>query len=1359
MTNIKMTNESETFTPDRQFSSRYEHDGSSENHRESRTGTKSKLVVRDSAHKSHRISPPKPSEVHSGSSLDSTTRISVILDDHLQSTIDSSTCEDPNCTRTRFLSLRSRQSLLERINILENKLNQQHQYQRTLARTISTNNKESMDREMSLVEQKERRIHDLERLVEDQRKLRLQDARQVEEKAAKIKEWVANKLKELEDQNKKLKEQNKRQKEQVDNLNNKLAILSPLVTRKFQGRCEAIKTLENKALISNKNEIFTFVDSNRSISTKRRHMKNSFRAVSSSSNSDNDQDSVTPRRHNFEASDLSVTKSSIHQPKSNTAKINPGMTLPAKIKRESSTKPHDHTIATTRRNQKGSPVYDSVTLEPKRNLAEIAENRTKLTNNDLPEVSQRRNKYGDPNVYDAPHIERHYDEDNPPPPPLHQSDRWEQALYQLAQDTCAQIKAQHLDGSSKYSSTQNLSKEHESTRHSLESELSNCNQQPDCSNKNNLLAVIRPTFTNILGEQMNENFILDSDSDIFLELSNSGSAPIESSNHHTSNDNSSSRSSQHVPISQYKSHCYDTADQYDVPSLEYSSMQLDSPIRSKNNHREIIRTQSIRKPPIIENLFDIISTDLMKRGYLIKPGAIKNHRRWYVLKNFHLYCYKNENEEMTKSNPDLKFKLTPDCKITAGVSMGDNNYPFKISSQGKVYQLIAESPDVRDEWLKIIGVALSMSDLNPETLVRSRSSHEGMVSMIRQGYTKKCYASLVDHVLFFLKSNNEPIPIGYLPLKESRVREISSGLESYDDESYTTGSNQDGFNHECSLAIYPKFAKNCDPTYLTLADQQDVDKWFFHLAKASCSDQSSGTPYERSLFKIMMKRSSEQFDSLYSSDEDNDQITCKWADYATLAYVDKPVSQPLTTLPNESSKLNAIELFKSIQLFTQVPLNPIGIDYHVCLLQNCLKKYLDNPELRNEFYAQIIKQTTYIRHNCGLLSPVKNTRTNLTCINEHSDSRDKCHIEINPNNLDNVAKDKHSSRSASLSEDYRKKSSTNDYDMSNEKQRCAPVPSSSKEIVQAFQILAATLSLTLPTGRIRWWLENHLATFSNETNFLGKYAKYCRQAFERTLINGPREMIPSRTEILGLILRNPYDHSHPHSIPVNFMDDSYILVGADGSTTVEEFMSSLCSQTDIRISRLSDFYLFSDDPLDGDVLHILEPQRKLMDVVGWWEHTFRREHSGRFENTRVIKLVCKKRLPLIKSTHETDREKLLIVHQINYEILNGRLPVTDALAYELGALMLQIELRDYRVHQDEGNLEEKLYASISKYTPPGIRLRPQNVSNGSKAYDNSNGYGAKPAAIELSSRWQVLEGRTPSDCTRIYLNCVRRLSV
>lgn len=51
-------------------------------------------------------------------------------------------------------------------------------------------------------------ITQLEVQVEQQRLLRLQDAKQVEAKAAKIKEWVTNKLRDLEEQNQVLREQN-----------------------------------------------------------------------------------------------------------------------------------------------------------------------------------------------------------------------------------------------------------------------------------------------------------------------------------------------------------------------------------------------------------------------------------------------------------------------------------------------------------------------------------------------------------------------------------------------------------------------------------------------------------------------------------------------------------------------------------------------------------------------------------------------------------------------------------------------------------------------------------------------------------------------------------------------------------------------------------------------------------------------------------------------------------------------------------------------------------------------------------------------------------------------------------------------
>lgn len=59
-------------------------------------------------------------------------------------------------------------------------------------------------------------ISQLESKIEEQKQLRLQDAKQVELKAARIKEWVTNKLRELEDQNRLLREQNTKCNQQLD---------------------------------------------------------------------------------------------------------------------------------------------------------------------------------------------------------------------------------------------------------------------------------------------------------------------------------------------------------------------------------------------------------------------------------------------------------------------------------------------------------------------------------------------------------------------------------------------------------------------------------------------------------------------------------------------------------------------------------------------------------------------------------------------------------------------------------------------------------------------------------------------------------------------------------------------------------------------------------------------------------------------------------------------------------------------------------------------------------------------------------------------------------------------------------------
>lgn len=89
-----------------------------------------------------------------------------------------------------------------------------HQHQTNNVSPKNRNNKNNGS--ITLHTDTEKQISQLEVQVEQQRLLRLQDAKQVEAKAAKIKEWVTNKLRELEEQNQVLREQNVKCNQQLE---------------------------------------------------------------------------------------------------------------------------------------------------------------------------------------------------------------------------------------------------------------------------------------------------------------------------------------------------------------------------------------------------------------------------------------------------------------------------------------------------------------------------------------------------------------------------------------------------------------------------------------------------------------------------------------------------------------------------------------------------------------------------------------------------------------------------------------------------------------------------------------------------------------------------------------------------------------------------------------------------------------------------------------------------------------------------------------------------------------------------------------------------------------------------------------
>ncbi|XP_043480966.1 uncharacterized protein CG43867 isoform X5 [Leptopilina heterotoma] len=422
---------------------------------------------------------------------------------------------------------------------------------------------------------------------------------------------------------------------------------------------------------------------------------------------------------------------------------------------------------------------------------------------------------------------------------------------------------------------------------------------------------------------------------------------------------------------------------------------------------------------------------------------------------------------------------------------------------------------------------------------------------------------------------------------------------------------------------------------------------------------------------------------------DGDPSCVLWR-HPLLLHTKENITSPLTSLNSESLQTEAIKLFKACQLFMSVAVEQAGIDYHVVLAQNALQQCLDQPELQSEFICALVKQTS--RHVQQRLGVQGHSTSNV--------------LECKTNPAQYV-------------------------------------------LVQGWQLLALAVSLFLPrNNRLLWYLKLHLQRNADSKTECGKYAAYCERALERTLQNGGREVKPSRMEVLSILLKNPYHHSLPHAIPVHFLNGTYQVVSFDGSTTIEEFLSTLNQEIGCRDVHQSGFTLFSDDPIEKDLEHFIDLQSKLCDIISKWETALREKGSGKFENTRVIQLTYKSRCYWRHAAKmETDRERLLLCYQVNLQVVQGKFPLNRELAFELAALMAQIDFGEYNTDKvrgsGQGSGNHLVLQALDKFYP--IRYR-----------SNITADQLRDLQEKLQEKWISLRGRSTLDCVRIYLTCTRK---
>merc|ERR1719507_2374353 len=346
-----------------------------------------------------------------------------------------------------------------------------------------------------------------------------------------------------------------------------------------------------------------------------------------------------------------------------------------------------------------------------------------------------------------------------------------------------------------------------------------------------------------------------------------------------------------------------------------------------------------------------------------------------------------------------------------------------------------------------------------------------------------------------------------------------------------------------------------------------------------------------------------------------------------------------------------------------IALDSAGIDYHVVLAQNALQLCLDVPELQVELFSALIKQTS--RHSAarhGVQSFLANATNLFSCESSVGSKTSPCSPPSSQTSKVEASK--------------------------------ANPPAA--EFLRGWMLLAMAVSICVPkNSKLLWFLRAHFNRNKDSKTESGKYASYCANALEKCVVNGARTAKPSRMEVLSILLKNPHHHSLPHAVPVHMLNDTYNVVGFDGSTTIAEFLADLNVELGCRPVDLSGFTIFSDDPLDKDLYHALHLEDRVCDVISKWETALREKGMGKFENKRVIRFVYQNRLFWRKNVvGEVDKERLLFAYQISKQIVHGRFPLNKELAFELTALMAQIHFGDL-------NLPEKISSSSSGISSGG----------------------------------------------------------
>ncbi|XP_034189788.2 uncharacterized protein CG43867 isoform X7 [Osmia lignaria lignaria] len=630
-------------------------------------------------------------------------------------------------------------------------------------------------------------ISKLETQVEEQRQLRLQDARQVEAKAARIKEWVTNKLRELEQQNQHLREQNNKCNQQLELLRNHITNigLKPPAPTRTSLSLEVDSTLRRRS----------------------ESLEGTPQAVPES------------------------VQSAVAEPQAGT-KHRRHLSACGTIQRGIATTNMDSSLLS----EELAAAVENLVMLP--NIPGVSE-----TSRDSGS-SEAIHDYAE--IYTPSREGMNWAQNaqapRPPTPPLHRFPSWEAKIYQVADGGLGIGPPTNEESApSTMTNTTSSSKHSQATGHNLTAH----NSQGYCDISVPVYATVKGRASQIrsmpFGDSSDDSSdgeehpnqtetntrITNSSSDNTDSSLGSGSSPSKSVKT-TSSLSPAKRSSSGSPSKSVKR---DTSlesglsEDYAIPPDALSSTSLESSMPS------LLMRVSGESPKRQESL--------EKTGHLAKLGGkLKTWRkRWFVLKNGVLTYWKSQNDVNRK--PQGQIVLDEVCRI----NRAEGAATFEIATGKKTYYLTADCIATMEDWIRVLQ---NVQRRNATKLLLSKEDNkptiQGWLTKVKNGHAKKCWCVLIGKMFLYFKCPNDTNPIGQINMRDARVEEVEHVSDSDSEE------RDAECPHERTIGIFPTHQ---GPTYLLMPHKQEKDNWLYHLTVVSGGGPSAGTQYEQLVQRLM----------------------------------------------------------------------------------------------------------------------------------------------------------------------------------------------------------------------------------------------------------------------------------------------------------------------------------------------------------------------------------------------------------------------------------------------------------------------------------------------------------------------------